>query len=309
MDFRLPNITGATPQEQMAQMQSYMRYFVEQLQWALNNIESVQANGSYNVVSNGGAGRVPSQAPSKPLDALSTFATLKPLIIKSAEIVTAYYETMKKSFNGEYFAESDFGTYIEKTNQTILATSTNVTNAFSNIQEVRSNLNDKIISVEGEVGALDTEMGDFKESVGKDIGDVSSMVGGVEEKVSSFKDDVDKSIEELQGGVAGIDSYLKEVNAHITLGLLTDDDSSTPVYGVEVGQTNIVNGEVVFNKYARFTADRLSFYDENNIEVAYISDRKLYITDIEVLYSIRRGGLMEIILDNGDTVEKWIGRG
>ena len=64
------------------------------------------------------------------------------------------------------------------------------------------------------------------------------------------------------------------------------------MYGVEVGQTNNVNGEDVFKKFARFTADRLSFYDQNNNEVAYISDYKLYITSVEILYNLIGGGFI-----------------
>ena len=102
---------------------------------------------------------------------------------------------------------------------------------------------------------------------------------------------------------------LIEVNAHIRSGLLYTDDGGVPIYGVEVGQKNIIDGVEVFRKYARFTSDRLSFYDQNDKEVAYISDRKLYISDVEVISSIKRGGLKEFILPSGDTVEKWVGRG
>lgn len=34
--IRYPQITGATPEERMKQMESYMRYLVDTLNWALN---------------------------------------------------------------------------------------------------------------------------------------------------------------------------------------------------------------------------------------------------------------------------------
>lgn len=37
MQIRLPNITGNTPEERQKQMENYIRYLVEQLNWALNN--------------------------------------------------------------------------------------------------------------------------------------------------------------------------------------------------------------------------------------------------------------------------------
>lgn len=77
--------------------------------------------------------------------------------------------------------------------------------------------------------------------------------------------------------------------ANIRTGILYYDDDSVPIYGVEVGQTTEVNGEELFNKFARFTSSRLSFYDANGSEVAYISDYKLYITNAQVLGNLYLG--------------------
>ena len=74
-----------------------------------------------------------------------------------------------------------------------------------------------------------------------------------------------------------------KVNANIRTGLLyyveNDGDlldqelpAGTPVYGVEVGQTITVDGEEVFDKFARFTAYGMVFYDENGNISAYITD-------------------------------------
>lgn len=78
-------------------------------------------------------------------------------------------------------------------------------------------------------------------------------------------------------------------NANIKTGILYYDDDSVPIYGVEVGQTTEVNGKELFNKFARFTSSRLSFYDANGSEVAYISDYKLYITNAQVLGNLYLG--------------------
>ena len=63
----------------------------------------------------------------------------------------------------------------------------------------------------------------------------------------------------------------------------------------------------VFNKYARFTAGRLSFYDKNDIEVAYISDYKLYITNAEIKGTLKLGAFL-IDTSKGFRL-KWVGRG
>jgi hypothetical protein len=79
------------------------------------------------------------------------------------------------------------------------------------------------------------------------------------------------------------------------------------VYGLEIGQRNKIDGEEVFNKYARFTSDRLSFYDQNDTEIAYISDYKLHINHAEVLGTLKIGGYL-IDTTKGLTF-KWVGRG
>lgn len=39
INIRYPNITGKTEAEQIKQMESYMRYLVDQLNWALSLLE------------------------------------------------------------------------------------------------------------------------------------------------------------------------------------------------------------------------------------------------------------------------------
>ena len=85
-----------------------------------------------------------------------------------------------------------------------------------------------------------------------------------------------------------------------------EDANGIPVYGLEVGQKNIVDGVEVFNKYARFTSDRLSFYDRNDTEVAYISDKKLYINNVEITGSYKIGRFVDTVLPDGGVVTKWV---
>ena len=82
-----------------------------------------------------------------------------------------------------------------------------------------------------------------------------------------------------------------------------------PVYGVEIGQKTQIDGEEVFNQFARFTAEKLSFFDSNGVEVAYISDQKLYISHVEVTGTFTQGGFIDITLPDKSVVTKWIGGG
>ena len=72
------------------------------------------------------------------------------------------------------------------------------------------------------------------------------------------------------------------MNAYIRTGLLYEGSDGIARYGVEIGEEAEKDGVKAFRKFARLTSDRLSFFDQNDIEVAYISDRKIYITSAEV---------------------------
>lgn len=302
-DFRLPNITGATPQEQMVQMQNYMLSFVEQLQWALNTIESAAKSS----VSQAPQKEEPARTAAYPADTAATFTALKPLIIKSADIVNAYYETIKTRLEGVYVAESDFGTFIEQTTQDILSNSTEIAQAFTNVQEVRTGLGGNIEALTEVVGSLDTNLQDMKEGVENNLHAITGEVGKLEADIIAYNDDIDNSLRDLAEGIKEVNSVLVEVNANIRSGLLYEDENGISVYGLEVGQTNTIDGVEVFNKYARFTSEKISFYDQNDTEVAYISDYKLYITNAEFTGTVKYGSFL---LDTTKGFRlKWVGRG
>jgi hypothetical protein len=134
VNIRFPNINATTEAGKLQQMQSYMHQLVEQLNWALNTVEAAQSgNASPAIVY-----RQSEDASSK--EAEDTFNSIKALIIKSADIVKAYETTIFSDFNGKYFAESDFGTYIEETNRKVEENSRGVTDVFTNVQTIESDL-------------------------------------------------------------------------------------------------------------------------------------------------------------------------
>lgn len=279
IDIRLPKITGATEREQLTQVKSYLYQLVEQLQFALNDINTSSSQGyvqmpqviSIPSVGSQNYSQQPMMASEEDsIDAQATFDAVKGLIIKSADIVEAYYEEINKRLNGIYVAESDFGAFVQQTSQNTENTSTMIDRSFTNIQQISSELDDSFRDLSAEV-----------ERVIKDI-----------------KVDVDN-----------ISHTLIEVNANIRSGLLYYDDNGVPVYGLEVGQRTKLDGVEVFDKFARFTSDRLSFYDQNDTEVAYISDRKLYINHVEVKGTFRMGGFVKTVLADRSIVKRWVDEG
>lgn len=132
IDIRLPNITATDEAGKLKQIQSYMHQLVEQLNWALNNIDSV--SGTPTEKPSTGASTASKDDP------IDQFNSIKGLIIKSADIVKAYETTIFSDFNGKYFAESDFGTYIEETNRKVEENSKGVTDTFTQVQTITSDL-------------------------------------------------------------------------------------------------------------------------------------------------------------------------
>lgn len=429
INLRFPNITGTSEREQLSQMRSYLHQLVEELQWALNNVS--EGGGVYTPSTGSGA----SNSTPISLTGKTAFEAIKPLIIKSADIVQAYYDSISTKLEGQYVAVSDFGTFIEQTEQKIEQTSTSTTQQFEHIQVIIQghgddiasidgtlktigedvsyqqqaivtinkgieDLDGSIASVEGDVIALDTSLQTTKTELEGNINsakqelsgsidsaknelsgsidsaktELSGAVGEVAEELEGAKTDINGRIDDTNGSVAGLGSLINTANtniadvdrdlqdsketinksiqgvqagltdantlledakaqlngsiedleayvselkeviigvtAYIKSGLLYYTDAEIPVYGLEVGQSvkDEVTGEVVFQKYARFTSEKLSFYDNNDNEVAYISDKKLFIRIAEITVSLQIGGLIDLVMPNGDVVTKWVGK-
>lgn len=209
LDIRLPELTGGSTEQQLRQIQSYLYSLASQLQYAFENVSREQEQ--VRQVQTAAQEKTPVQ----------TFAALKSLIIKSADIVESYSREIERRLEGKYVAQSQFGTYSQETEQKIRENAEGIVQSFRNVQA-------------------------------------------------------------LQSMVESVESAVVEINAYIRTGLLYSQEDGEDVYGLEIGQQTRQDGAVRFQKFARLTADRLSFYDRNDVEVAYISDYQLHITSAQV---------------------------
>lgn len=514
VDLRMPNINGSE-KEQLVQIRSYLYQLIPQLQWALDNVnitnvssEAVeriaqQINSTSIAVTNG-----------EPIDAASTFAQLKDLIIKSADIVEAYYEKINYKLDGVYVAQSDFGTYAEATSKRLEETSTYTDEKFDNVQviigkridenienlntsfgesleETESKMFDEVKAVKAEIDStidvvneridgvntsientnveienVNTRIDETNETItgtnnrideanakilavedsitetnnridgvndaitetNKEIQGVNDLITSANGKIDNLTEtientndnidmlieakdlneedvqklngaiskingeisEIDGSVKTIESNVESIDSQVKEVegrvedvsdsvmvvdgrlnevndsvgkvensiketndkvdttngavdtlkstvsdtsekvsnlnsaiedannkikelqiaiidtDAYIRKGILYYDED-IPIYGLEIGQRTEKNGEEVFNKYARFVSNKLSFYDSNDFETAYISDKKLYINNVEINFLFKMGGFEDTVQPNKSIVTKWVG--
>ena len=120
VDLRQPLIQGSD-KEQLAQIKSYLYQLREQLQWAFENVESAEGGQNNTTV----VKQIVS-TPTGTQDPQETFASIKNLIIKSADIIDAYYEDISERLTGVYVAQSEFGTYREETDASVTANAKNI---------------------------------------------------------------------------------------------------------------------------------------------------------------------------------------
>ena len=158
----------------------------------------------------------------------------------------------------------------------------------ANINEIKALL----IKTADTVNAYYEELSEKYQSVYEAQSDFGTYTEEKFQEITKSSDGIKQSFSDIQtivSKVPEIDDWVSDAKAQIFAGIV-DSSNGVPVYGVEIRQKNTVNGEETFNKFARFTAGKLSFYDKNDTEVAYISDYKLYITNAEILGNLKLGG-------------------
>ena len=161
--------------------------------------------------------------------------------------------------------------------------------------EKHSNLTGKVLSIQQSIDGLKIRNEDLEGKVSGLELTTESFKTYVEETFISndefhrYRTEAEQTAEGFEQRFERVEGDIRETNAHINSGLLGNTDAGDPIYGIEVGQRNLIDGVETFDKYARFTADRLSFYDANNTEVSYIGDYKQVITNAEVLDTFKVG--------------------
>ena len=132
----------------------------------------------------------------------------------------------------------------------------------------------EILSQVESIYSAKTELGDLEERISSQISQTSE---GITETFSEKLSRVESDLSSVGGEVRELASSL---DVYIRRGELEEG-----VYGIEIGRSDS-------NIKARFTNDRLSFY-QGLAEVAYISGSNLYITRAQVLDYLKLGNAAE----------------
>lgn len=128
MKLRLPAIDGASDSVKIAKIQEFLYELTNQLNFALLDIE----RDKVEVVSYGAT----TASAKKESTPAQLFDTLKPFIIKNADIIASYSEEISKVLKGEYVAKTDYAEYVKKTEATFEATSENISQTYTRVEGI-----------------------------------------------------------------------------------------------------------------------------------------------------------------------------
>lgn len=190
-EIRRPNITAATADGQLSQIKSYLYQLTNQLNFALKAAEDTEkANGA--AVPGSLSSGAQSGKEALPGTAESRFTEVKSLIIKSADIVNAYYDIIEQRLSGIYTAESDFGTFKEEISSALSATSERIDQSFSSLQQIDSKI-DGLSELRRDSFYVRTgwlyENADGSKTGGIELGQVSEDGEGIKSAFARFTPD------------------------------------------------------------------------------------------------------------------------
>ena len=188
--IRYPNIVGTTEAQKLEQIKSYLIQLTDELNYQLD----ITANraSDYPATANEAA------KPVKNDNAVSKFNDIKALIIKSADIINAYYDEINKRLKGVYVAEATFpsgsATFVEETEQNIVSNSSRIDQLFTDLKAIVSDvagIENTLIETEANIRTGHLYNAGEEESVLDDNIPAGVPVFGVEVGQQTTKDGVE----------------------------------------------------------------------------------------------------------------------
>ncbi len=155
--------------------------------------------------------------------------------------------------------------------------------------------------------AISSQFGTLQETIN------SQIVATAEAIVQQYA--FDSRIQALDEAMAGFSDYQVHTEGFIRSGFVDYREDGTPIIGIAIGQgltstTEIIDG-VAYEHISRdqncafYTSEKLSFR-VNGTEVAYFSNNKLHVNEMEVGSRMTIGGKWLIDTTSGFTID-WIG--
>lgn len=236
VDLRQPAFYG-TEKEKLQQMSDYLFQLKDQLQWAFENIE---ADG---IVGGGGTSTTTvitqttestETRPPTEEEAELTFNAIKALIIKSADIVDAYYTEINSRLEEVYVGNSEYGEFVQKTTADIASNSTSISQNYESIQVVRLETNTRITeSEEIARGALEKQGEETNQKIASVTQDLINTANTLASEIS----DVNVRADEIE-------DTAKQIRKDLTSASNTISDLSTSLNETKEKLTSDINNIV-----------------------------------------------------------------
>ena len=283
--------------QQLTQLKDYLGALIPQLNLALE-----QATRQEYTLQTAQPQAIRAQ---KEQQAAATFADVKSLIIKSADIVNAWYDAISLKLQGLYVAQSDFGTYREETALLLEASARQVELLFENDQTLAtefSNLQATANDLRATSGSLSADMETVKaqgQAAADGLAGLEGTAAGLVAESAALKSAADRMDGQLAGLVA--DNLLTK--AYIRMGLL-DTEEGMDIYGLEIGQTVEANGAEVFAKCMRLSAGQLTFYNGDG-SVAAVASGDRFLCPVLEAQKLYLGGFSLLPRTNGNLSVRW----
>lgn len=148
-----------------------------------------------------------------------------------------------------------------------------------------------------EIGTVDTDWSPAPEDLTSDVTQIESTIVETTERVNT-----------LEQNTTGWEFNFSEISQQITdiNGQLTVDSISSKIKYIRFEDGVIKIGIEGNDLELHISNDRVSFL-ETGVEVAYISNQQLYITNAEVTDNLKIGKFQFVPRDNGNLTLKYIG--
>lgn len=229
-------------------------------------------------------------------DSKKRFEELKEQIIRTAEEIEMDYSAaisqsereILQTAQGEFTTKTEFGEYKNQVDTELLQTAEGISANAKTTEEISADLEsykktnnaqltiqaEEILSQVENIYSAKTDLGDLEERISSQISQTAEGITETfSESLSSFSEDLSSVGGEVKELASSLDVYIRR------------GELEKGVYGIEIGRSDS-------NIKARFTNDRLSFY-QGLSEVAYVSGSNLYITRAEILDYLKIGNSID----------------
>lgn len=184
--------------------------------------------------------------------------------------------------------------------------------------ELRALINNTATIVRSEMDVMKQELSSQYKAISDDWGSFEeNITNTIETTASGVVENYgyDAKLTALEEEAAGFSEYRISTEGYIRRGFIDYDENNVPIIGIAIGQgltstTVTIDGEVYekidsAQNCAFYTAEKVSFR-VNGVEVAYVSNKKLYIGDVEITGAVVFNGKW-MLTTNGPFKIRWIG--